>query len=78
MSFHTKVHPEPPMDGNDSPKPFLAERAQASDDNEFDTFVLSPPERRVSSCSLFDHRAASVKLSQSAWNKSACHRHHSV
>ncbi|KAK9915025.1 hypothetical protein WJX75_003738 [Coccomyxa subellipsoidea] len=34
------------MDGNDSPKPFLAERAQASEDNEFDTFVLSPPERR--------------------------------
>ncbi len=62
MSFHTKVHPEPVMDGNDSPKPFLAGRAENSEESEADTFVLSPAERRVSSCLLSSFKQQTSKI----------------
>lgn len=48
MSSHSKVHPEPLMDGNDSPQPFLTVDDGDTDDEKVDTSILSAVDRRVS------------------------------
>ncbi len=53
MSSHSKVHPEPVMDGNDSPQPFLTGDDEDTDEDKVEASILSAVDRRVSRSAVY-------------------------
>lgn len=80
MSSHSKVHPEPTMDGNDSPQPVLTGDDEDTDDERVDAAILSAVDRRVSNqlCTKIREQASRLpQASASTWTQhSEIHREH--